>query len=147
MKKLLKIKMYNDTYFDKPPLSQSASKDIVICQLDELALKPHVTPNIPTVIDIFKEFETEMTNIFPIEVIPHESNGCKHVDILASQSKLFFIKYTPEHTLRQRLYLLQVDLAAALEENKDVPARDSYRCVYLAKHPNDANRSDEFSRF
>ena len=31
--------------------------------------------------------------------------------------------------------------------NKDDPTRDSYHCVFLAKHPNDANKSDEFTRF
>ena len=91
--------MYNDTYFVKQPPLPSTSKDIISCQLDELALKPHDTPILPTVIDIFKEFETDITNIPPIEVISHESNGCKHADILALQLKLFFIKYTPENTL------------------------------------------------
>ena len=97
--------------------------------------------------DVFKEFDTDMTNIPPIEVIPHENNECKHIDIVASQSKLFFIKYTPESTLRQRWYVMQIELEATLELNKDDSTRDSYHCVFLAKHPNDANKSDEFSRF
>ena len=75
-------------------------------------------------IDIFKEFETDITNIPPIEIISHESNGCKHANILASQSKLFFIKYTLENTLRQRWYLMQVDLEATLEVNRDDADRD-----------------------
>ena len=75
-------------------------------------------------IDIFKEFETDMTKIPPIEVIPHENNECTHVNTLALQSKLFFIKYTPENTLRQRWYLMQVDLEATLEVNRDDADRD-----------------------
>ena len=94
--------MYNDTYFNKQPTSQSASKDVVSCQLDELALQFHTTPKLPSVTDIFKDFNTDMTNIPPIEVIPHENNACKYADIVVSQSKLFFITYTPENTLRQR---------------------------------------------
>ena len=97
--------------------------------------------------DIFKVFNTDMTDISLIEVLSHENNECKHDDIVALQSKLFFIKYTPENTLRQRWYLVQVDLVATLEENKDDPARDSYRCVFLAKYPNDASKSDKFSIF
>ena len=38
LKKSLKIEIYNDTYFNKQPTSQSASKDVVSCQLDELAI-------------------------------------------------------------------------------------------------------------
>ena len=97
-------------------------------------------------IDIFKEFETDITNIPPIEIISHESNGCKHANILASQSKLFFIKYTLENTLRQRWYLLQVYLETTLKVNKDDSARDSYHCVFLHKYPNDTSKSNEFSR-
>ena len=42
---------------------------------------------------------------------------------------------------------MQVDLGATLELNKDDSTRDLYHCVFLAKHPNDASKSDEFSRF
>ena len=99
LKRVLKIGMYNDTYFNKQPTPQSASKDVVSFQLDELALQSHAPPKLPSITDIFKEFETNMTNIPPIEVIPHESNECKHTDTVASQSKLFFIKYTPDNAL------------------------------------------------
>ena len=88
-----------------------------------------------------------MTNIPSIEVIPHENNECKHANIVASQSKLFFIKYTPENTLRHCWYLVQVDLKATLVLNKDDLTRDSCHCVFLTMHPNDANKSDEYSRF
>ena len=101
LKKTLKIEMYNDTSFNKQLMSQSESEDIISCQLDGLALQSHDTPKNSSVTDIFKEFETDMTNIPPIEVISRENNGYKHADIVALQSKLFFIKYTPDNTLRQ----------------------------------------------
>ena len=125
LKKSLKIEIYNDTYFNKQSTSQSVLKDVVICQLDELVLQSHATPRLPSAIDIFKEFETDMTNIPPIEVIPHENSGCKHADIVASQSKFFLIKCTSENTLRQCWYLVQVDIDATMELNKDDPTRDS----------------------
>ena len=109
--------------FNKQLTSQYASKDVVSCQIDELALQSHATSKLPSMTDIFKEFKTDMTNIYPIEVIPHENNKCKHTDIVSSQSKLFFIKYTPENTLRQRWYLVSVDLEATLEFNKDDSTR------------------------
>ena len=71
-----------------------------------------------------------MTNIPPIEVIPHENNEFKHADIVASQSKLFFIKYTPKNTLRQRWYLAQVDLQPTLELNKDDLTIEIHAIVY-----------------
>ena len=128
-------------------LRHSIYQRAVSCQLDELALRSHDAPKLPSVTDIYKAFENDMTNILLIKVIPHENNGYKHADIIASQSKLFFIKYTPENTLRQRWFLVQVDLKATLEWNKDSPTRDSYHYVFLAKHPIDASKSDEFSRF
>ena len=85
LKKALKIERYNDTSFNKQPTLQTVSKDVVCCQLDKLVLQSHATPKIPAVTDIFKEFETNMINIPPIEVIPHENTECKHADIVASQ--------------------------------------------------------------
>ena len=144
LKKALKIEMYNDTYFNKQPTSQFVSKNFVSCQLDDLALQSRATPKLHSVTYIFKEFETEMTNVPTIEVISHDNNGCKNTDIVPSQSNLFFIKYTPDNTQRQCWYLVQIDLEAPLELNKDYPIRDSYHYVLLAKHPNDASKSDEF---
>ena len=42
---------------------------------------------------------------------------------------------------------MQVDLEATLELNKDDITRDSYHLIFLAKHPNDSNKSDGLSRF
>ena len=97
--------------------------------------------------DIFKEFKTDMTNIPQIEVILHENDECKHTDIVSSQSKLFYIQYTPKNIVCQCWYIVQVDLEATLVLNKDDLTRDLYHYVFLAKHPNDANKSDEFSSF
>ena len=40
-----------------------------------------------------------------------------------------------------------MSLEATLEVNKDDSDRDSYYCVFLTKHSNDASKSDEFIRF
>ena len=85
LKRSLKIERYNDTFFNKQPTLQTVSKDVVCCQLDKLVLQSHTTPKLPSITDIFKEFNTDMTNITPIEVIPHENTECKHADIVASQ--------------------------------------------------------------
>ena len=54
LKQPFKMDMYNNVYFDKPPLSQSASTDIFSCQLNEISLQHHEIPNTPTVKDIFQ---------------------------------------------------------------------------------------------
>ena len=105
------------------------------------------TTTLPTVTEMFEEFKTDMTNIPPTKIITQERNGCTHADIIASQSKLFFIKYIPENILRQRWYLVKVDPEATSEINKDDSAIYSYLCIFLANHPNDIYKSDKFSRF
>ena len=75
-------------------------------------------PKISTVTEICAEFRTDMGKLPPIELISHEKDGCKHSDIIASKSKLFFIKYTPDHTLCQCWYLVQVVFKTILKTNK-----------------------------
>ena len=115
--------------------------------LIKIALKSHTAPKNLTVTEIFEEFKTDMTNIPPAEIITQERNGCTHAHIIASQSKLFFIKYTTENTILQRWCLVQVDLEATSEINKDDSAIDSYYCLFLANHPNDMCKSKKISRF
>ena len=122
--------------FNKQYTSQSTSKNVVICQLDELTLQSPATPTLPSVSDIFKDFKTNMTNIPPIELIYHNDNRCKHTNTVALQSKLFFNKTTLDNTLRQRWYLMHIDLDDTLELNKDGPTRYSYHCVFLTKYLN-----------
>ena len=56
LKKALNIDMYNDVYFQKPPVSVSTSKDAFSCHLDKLALAPHPAPNIKSAKEICKNF-------------------------------------------------------------------------------------------
>ena len=133
--------------FDEPPTLQSKSLDKFSCQLDTLALGTHDIPESTTTSDIYKENNTDPDKAPPTEIISNPEKGCTRADIVVSKHKLFFIKYTPDHTLRQRWYSVQVDLEATLEMNKDRIDIYSYYCVFLAKHPNDAKKSDEFSRF
>ena len=111
--------MYNNVYFDKQPSSQSTSKDTFSYQIDKIALQPHELPVTPTTEEICREFDTNIDSLPPTELISHKRDGCKHKHIVASKSNIFFIKYTPEHTLHQRWYLIQVDLKTSLELIKD----------------------------
>ena len=61
----------------------------------------------------------------PTEIISDPEKGCTHADIVASKHKLFFIKCTPDHKIQQRWYLVQVNLEATLEINKERTDIDS----------------------
>ena len=49
--------------------------------------------------------------------------------------------------MRPKWYLIQVDMDATLEANPQVRTTGIYYCNFLAKHPNDMNKNDEYSRF
>ena len=71
----------------------------------------------------------------------------KHEDIIQSKDKLFFIKFTPDRTMRPRWYLVQVDLQSTEEINPTAQENGKYWCMFLAKHPGDKKKSDKFSRW
>ena len=60
---------------------------------------------------------------------------------------VFFVKYTPENTLRERWYIVQVDLDATIELNANTTNIYSYHCNLLTRHPNNRNKRDEFKWF
>ena len=51
------------------------------------------------------------------------------------------------HEIYTGEYTTSTLVSCVLELNKDDPTRDLYHCVFLAKYPNDAIKSDELSRF
>ena len=65
----------------------------------------------------------------------------------ASKDKLYFICYTPEGTMLRKWYLVQVDLDASELLATMKPSNGYYYCYFLAKHPDDSGKSDEFSRW
>ena len=76
-----------------------------------------------------------------MELIKITRDLCKYNDILASTLKLFFIKYTPEHTMQQHWELIQVKLEASSEIHKEGQSIDTYHCIFLAKHSNNMKRA------
>ena len=78
--------------FDKPPVLQSESTDKFSCQLDEVAMGPHEISKSVTAMDIFKEYDTDTSNIPPTEIVSQNCYKCTHEDIIASKHKLFFVR-------------------------------------------------------
>lgn len=60
-----------------------------------------------------------------------------------STDKVFFISYTPTNTLLPRWYLAQVDLKSTADLKLNPAATSQYWCVFQARHPSDATKSDE----
>ena len=99
LQKALKIEVYNDMFFEKPPALHSDSTDKFSCNLDVIALDTHEIADKVSVTEIFNEIRTDLDKISPIEITTVHRKGCTHAKIMNSKHKLFFIKYTPEQTL------------------------------------------------
>jgi len=112
LRKPLGIKLYNDLHFHpqlpnttSPHIDQPSSKIVGI------AFVPHApaAPFVPS------EYHPVFT---PIEILEQPSPEPPHIlaeQVLASRDRLFFILYTQAGTMRQRWYLVQIDLQATEE--------------------------------
>jgi len=144
LRKPLGIKLYNELHFHpQPPNTTSPHIDQPSSRLDEIAFAPHApaAPFVPL------EYHPVVT---PIEILVQpspESPQTLAEHVLASRDRLFFIRYTPAGTMRQRWYLVQIDLQATEELNSAWRTNGKYFCVFLACHPDDKNKSDEFARW
>ena len=57
------------------------------------------------------------------------------------------MEYTPAGTMLRKWYLVQIDIDASTSLRHDYATAGIYYCSFLAKHPGDAKRSDEHSRW
>ncbi len=67
--------------------------------------------------------------------------------IVDSNHKLFLIKFTPQQRTKASWYLVQVDLESTNDLNKEFKSNGQYYCSFLAKHPEDRNKTDQASRW
>ena len=146
LKKSLRIEMYNDTYFsphtvklDKPRANQPSN------DIDKQAFAEHNDKIELPAVQLFEE----SGNIMPAteDMTTTTEPNCEHTVIDSSKDKLFFIKFTPERTMRPRWYLIQVDMQSTEEINPLAQTNGKYWCMFLAKHPEDNKTSDEYSRW
>ena len=146
LKKSMQIELYNTTYFQpRPPKTKSPHVNKPSTYVDSVAFESH---DIPSLSDLHRstnttppEPESESTTLATTE--PNNI----HDMILQSKDKLFFIRFTPAQTMRARWYLVQVNIEDTQELNADYIKNGIYYCCFLAKHPSDTGKSDEFSRW
>ena len=148
----LEIELYNDTYFPAHSDIIDPTTDTPSSTIDAVAFREHVA-----------DHDQNPMSTMPLPPSPPASPPPKpssppspisspspptfHESIIASHDKLFFIKYTPERTLRPRWYLVAVDLESTLRACPSFADDFTYWCVFQARHPNDSNLSDEFARW
>ena len=137
LKKPLAIELYNDTFFSpssitNPTVNQPSST------VDSSAFMEHPTPELPPP-------PTNSTIITQPECPLPPADPSFHGTLCDSNDKLFFIRFTPEHTMRPRWYLIEVDLESTPFVNKNYLQDFTYWCVFQARHPSDKNLSDEYT--
>ena len=138
--------MYNDTNFSRDVVNMSDSKqnqptnDIEKKTFSEYTAEVALPANtlFKSSGNLMPPHETQITS----QVLPSDHNS-----IQLSKDKLFFVKFTPDRTMRPRWYLIQVDLQDTMDINPLMINKGRYWCIFLAKHPGDNVKSDEFSRW
>ena len=147
----MQIELYNDKWL-QPHHEVVKTKSTIVnrpsMEIDAIAFESHPIPIIPTMEVLNKEYNTPRTtseiNTDPETTLAQHT---LHSKIECSVDKLLFIQYTPAGTMRRRWYLVQVDLDASKSICSTYIKDLSYYCHFLAKHPNDKNKSDEYSRW
>ena len=117
--------MYNEVHFEKPPVSQSESQDKFSCHLDDMALIPHHMTTTSINMEESTDSISNVENGIPIEHLYQSNTGCTHEGIILLKSKLFFIRYTLENTLR----LLVFSRNAVLHVGRDAASCVSDFCT------------------
>jgi len=124
----------------------SCSRDTPSTSIDTAAFTAHQPPSADS---LFKESGNVMPPVEHTLDSPELVTASTATDdtIQVSMDRLFFIKFTPDRTMRARWYLVQIDMQATAETNPAFCTDGKYWCVLVAKHPADKLKSDEFSQW
>ena len=150
LKHPFQIDLYNDIYF-QPSLHTRSRKPTnkPFLDIDNTAFQAHTFDSSTELHSTTSTTTHQVEALSPAPIPPSATSDCQslHTIITNSTDKLFFIQFQPEGTMTFRWYLVQVDLGStlALADNDNPPS--SYFCSFLAKHPQDQHKSDEFSRW
>ncbi|GFH50457.1 predicted protein [Chaetoceros tenuissimus] len=129
--------------YDHPPIQNPLHRPLQH-HLDIKAIAPHLpTPPSPP----STPPPSASTSSSSTPTLNPSTSPSLHDSILASHDKLFFIKYTPTGAIKERWYLIQIDLESTEDANLDPIWTQNYWCVFHAKHVNDEKKSDELARW
>ena len=140
----LRIESRADQFLFPPTIIQQPLQDQPEHHLDIEAIAPHLPtpPSPPSTPPPSASTSSSSTPTLNPSISPS-----LHDSILASHDKLFFIKYTPTGAIKERWYLIQIDLESTEDANLDPIRTQNYWCVFHAKHVNDEKKSDELARW
>jgi len=150
------IETYNEVHFHpKPPRTTNPIENLPSNSIDVEAFKPH--NSLISQAPIISNITIPSTNNSnqPTWQAPFEQLGAPLAmdttslcnAIIISTDKLFFMQYTPAETMRPCWYLVQVNLISTAELNPQWKETGRHFCVFLARHPTDKDKSDEFARW
>ena len=142
----MNIELYNNTFFSVTGQQMITPRsDKPSTSIDQLAFTPHTAPTFPSIKELFKSSNHKIPEP---EIQRHTTESTNTLQINDTlHAKIFFIQYTPENTFKRRWYLIQIDIPSTIEINPDYLQNRNLWCIFLAKHPSDCNKSDEFSRW
>ena len=157
--KAFDIESHNIAWFDdKPPsripdfLNDNSLPDITICKAKPLSKhyplntssnKPvepitpptqSVSPPIPATSPTTDTALTD-TNFLPSPSLQPSTLLSK---IINSSDKLFFIQFTPAHTMKPKWFLVEVDLSSDDNDPPDPSPSTTFFCTFLQRHPCDS---------
>ena len=148
LSKPLNIDLYNKTWFDKPPRT---SKPLFEYNHPTLAF-PECSPSpFPSVSDLHDVSKTPYVppsiDQFPDTDILSPLSPLVLFNSLPNSNSLFFIRYTPEDTFKQRWFLVQINYeeTALLKMNPETTG--DYHVNFLARHPDDTHLCDDKARW
>ena len=74
-------------------------------------------------------------------------SNCSHDNLVSSKDKLYFVQYTLAGTMTRRWYLVQINMAASHTLDATCRSSEGYYFYFLAKHPSDAGKTNDSSRW
>jgi hypothetical protein len=138
------IDVYNDTFFTLDGKQKHTSPARTESLMDKQASTWHDL--IPTTTEMHQATNTTPSNLVEQPMMEITTSNISNL-INASTDKVFFIKYLPQGMMRPKWYPIQIDMESTIEVNPDYKTNSTYWCVFLAKHPDDRYKSDEYARW
>ena len=148
LRKALDIELYSETWFDKPPRT---SKPLVEYDHPVLTFQESSPSPFTSVSDFHDVSKTPcappLINKFPDTDIISSLSPLVLFNSLSNSNCLFFIRYTPEDTFKQRWFLVQINYDETSLLNMTPETTDDYHVNFLARHLDDSHLCDEKARW
>ena len=145
LKKPLNIESYNEKWFGTPPPTFSppfkhshvtlSFLSVITTPFSSLFNLHHETNTSPSLLLLSKADDVDRSTPTPATL---------HKSLLHSDG-LFFIQYTPEDTLKQSWFLVQINMDETCKLDMEPPTTGDYHVTFLSCHPSDNHLCDDIS--